>query len=121
MSVAPASANVPVPAGPGGYHSCAAKWSVGLSAACGLVMATAVTIVAILYAMGSEGAIEDTWAGFLLGTAVILPGLLGTLVAFVLAVVARVRHERWALLWLPLGLLPGVALFLVLGEAFWWE
>jgi len=48
-------------------------------------------------------------------------GDLGALAAFVLAIVAKIRHERWTLLWLPLGVLPAVIVFLVLGEAFWWE
>lgn len=33
-------------------------------------------------------------------------GAVLSLAAFVTAVVAKVRHERWALLWLPLLLLP---------------
>ena len=35
--------------------------------------------------------------------------MIGSLAAFVLAIVARVRHERWALLWLPLLLFPVLA------------
>ena len=48
-------------------------------------------------------------------------GLVGSLAAFVLAIIAKVRHERWALLWLPLCVFPAFALFLVLGEALWRE
>jgi hypothetical protein len=33
-------------------------------------------------------------------------GMLLSLAAFVSAIVAKVRHERWALLWLPLLLFP---------------
>jgi hypothetical protein len=33
-------------------------------------------------------------------------GAVLSLAAFVTAVVAKVKHERWALLWLPLLLLP---------------
>jgi hypothetical protein len=46
---------------------------------------------------------------------------LGSLAAFVLALIAKAMHERWALLWLPLCVFPAAALFLVLGEALWWE
>jgi len=51
----------------------------------------------------------------------LLGGLLASLAAFALAVVAQVKHERWALLWLPLSVFPALLAFLVLGEAFWWE
>src|SRR3970282_1951542 len=48
-------------------------------------------------------------------------GLLASLAAFALAVVAKVKHEQWALLWLPLSVFPALLAFLLLGEAFWWE
>lgn len=35
-------------------------------------------------------------------------GAVLSLVAFAAAVVARVKHERWALLWLPLLLFPAL-------------
>lgn len=38
-----------------------------------------------------------------------------------IAIVARIRRERWALLWLPLSLFPALFLFVMLGEVFWWE
>ena len=76
--------------------------------------------MAIAYAIGGADAIEDNWVG-LLAMIALLGGLLASLAAFALAVVATVRHERWALLWLPLSVLPGLLAFLVLGEAFWWE
>jgi len=66
------------------------------------------------------GGPEDNWVG-LLATVSLLGGLPASLAAFVLAVVAKVKHERWALLWLPLSVFPALLAFLVLGEAFWWE
>ena len=42
-------------------------------------------------------------------------GAVLSLAAFVTAVVAKVRHERWALLWLPLLLLP----VLLVSSPFW--
>jgi len=93
---------------------------VSLSIGSGVVFVASVLTVVIPYAVGADGAVEDTWFGALL-VATAFAGLLGALAAFVLAIVAKVRHERWTLLWLPLGLLPAVIVFLVLGEAFWWE
>jgi hypothetical protein len=74
----------------------------------------------VAYAIGGWDAIEDTWVGFL-GVVSLLGGLLASLAAFALAVVAKVKHERWSLLWLPLSVFPALFAFLVLGEAFWWE
>ena len=45
----------------------------------------------------------------------------GTPWAFALALAARIRHEHARLLWLPLAVFPALVLFVVLGEAFWWE
>jgi hypothetical protein len=47
--------------------------------------------------------------------------LAASLAAFALALAAKIKHERWALLWLPLSLFPAFLAFLVLGELFWWE
>jgi hypothetical protein len=87
---------------------------------CGGAFAASVATVALAYALGEESAVEDTWLGALL---FITPavGVLGSLAAFVLAFVAKVRHEHWAWLWLPLGVLPAMIVFVVLGEAFLWE
>jgi uncharacterized membrane protein len=51
----------------------------------------------------------------------LIAGLLASLAAFALAVFAKVKHERWALLWLPLSVFPALCAFLLVGEAFWWE
>jgi hypothetical protein len=64
--------------------------------------------------------LEDTWVALLAAEAAIV-GLLTALAAFVLALAARIRRERWALLWLPLGVFPACVLLLVLGETLWWE
>jgi hypothetical protein len=86
----------------------------------GGVFAASAATIAVLYAAGAESAIEDTWFGALLAILALF-GVLGSLVAFVLALVAQIRHEHWAWLWLPLGVFPAMILFVVLGEAFWWE
>jgi hypothetical protein len=85
-----------------------------------ITIAVSYTIFAVAYAIGGSDAIEDTWVGFL-GVVALLGGLLASLAAFALAVVAKVKHERWTLLWLPLSVFPALLAFLVLGEAFWWE
>ena len=80
----------------------------------------AAAAIAIAYAIGEEGAVEDTTLGVVL-TLIMAAGVLGSLAAFVMAIVAAVKRERWALLWLPLSVLPAIVLFVSLGEAFWWE
>jgi len=82
--------------------------------------ATAVAAFALASAIAGSDATEDNWVGYLVGLCLAC-GLLGSLVAFALAVPAKLEHERWALLWLPLLLFPTIFTFLVLGEAFWWE
>ena len=98
----------------------ARKWAVGLAAAAALAIATSFAIFAVAYAIGGSGATEDNWVGFLVMVS-LLGGLLASLAAFALAVVAKVKHERWALLWLPLSVFPALLAFVVLGEALWWE
>lgn len=56
-----------------------------------------------------------------LGAVSLIGGLLASLTAFALAVVAKVKHERWTLLWFPLSVFPALFAFVVLGEVFWWE
>jgi hypothetical protein len=106
--------------GPAHAHSRLARWAVGLAAVVAVAIATSFAIFAVAYAIGGSGATEDNWVGFLVGVS-LLGGLLASLAAFALAVVAKVKRERWALLWLPLSVFPALLAFLVLGEAFWWE
>ena len=120
MTVGPVQGHAPVSAGPGDTHSSLARWAVGLSAVfAGAAVATIVTF-AVGYAVGGWSAIEDNWVA-VLGLTIALVGLLASLAAFVLAIVARIRREHWTLLWAPLCAFPAFAAFLMLGEAFWWE
>lgn len=82
--------------------------------------AAACAVFALATVIGGSGATEDNWVGYLVGV-LLVGGLLGSLAAFALAISAKVKHERWGLLWLPLSLLPAILVFLALGEAFWWE
>jgi hypothetical protein len=85
-----------------------------------LVVAVSYAILAVAYAVGGADAISDNWVG-MLGAVALLGGLLASLVAFGMAVVARVKHEQWALLWLPLSLFPGLLVIVVLAETLWIE
>lgn len=97
-----------------------ARWAVGTASVVAAVIVLSAAIFAVAYAIGGVSATEDNWVGFL-AAAALLGGLAASLAAFILAVVARVRHERWAVLWLPLVLFPALSAFVVLGELFWWE
>lgn len=119
MTTAPVPHRDQVPAGSGAPHGRAARRAVGLSVGFGSAFAASVATLAIVYAVGAESAIEDTWLGALLVVAALF-GLLGSFAAFVLAIAAR-RHEHWSWLWLPLVMFPAIVAFLVLGEALWWE
>jgi hypothetical protein len=96
------------------------RWAVGLAAAAVVAIGTSFAILGVAYAIGGSGAIEDNWVG-LLAMVSLLGGLLASLAAFALAVVGKVKHERWALLWFPLSVFPALLAFVVLGEALWWE
>jgi hypothetical protein len=120
MTVAPVPGHAPHSGGPTPAHSRLIRWAVGLAAAVAVAIASSFVIFALAYAVGGSGATEDNWVGFLVAV-LLLGGLLASLAAFALAVVAKVKHERWALLWLPLSLFPALLAFLVLGEALWWE
>jgi len=110
----------PITMGPAHAHSGLARWAVGLAGAVVVAFAVTFAMFAVALAIGGSDAIEDNWVGFL-GMVSLYGGSLASLAAFALAVVARVKHERWAPLWLPLSLFPALLAFLLLGEVFWWE
>ena len=120
MTVASVPDYTPISVRPVHAHGRLARWAVGLAAVVVVAIAASFAIFAVAYAIGGSGAIEDNLVGFL-GMVSLLGGLLASLAAFALAVVAKVKHERWTLLWLPLSVFPALLAFLLLGEAFWWE
>ena len=120
MAVAPVPGHAPISVGPAHAHSCLARWAVGLAGAVVVAIAASYAIFAVAYVIGGSGSTEDNWVGFL-GMVSLLGGLLASLAAFALAVVAKVKHEPWAPLWLPLSVFPALLAFLLLAEAFWWE
>jgi hypothetical protein len=120
MTVAPVLGRGSASAGSGEPHGRLARWAVGLSALFGVAIAASITTFGIAYAVGAASATEDNWVGYLVAS-MALAGFTGSLAAFVLAIIAKIKREAWVLLWLPLSLFPMLFLFLVLGEAFWWE
>lgn len=97
-----------------------ARWAIVIAGVVAVALGVSLAVFAVAYAVGGWGAIDDTWVGFIVVVSV-LGGLAASLVAFVLAVVAKANHEPRRLLWLPLCLFPAILAFLVLGELFWWE
>jgi hypothetical protein len=120
MTVAPVPGHVPISTRPPDAHGRLVQSAVGLSAVFVVAVVAAIMTFAIGYAAGGQSAIEDNWVA-VLGVTLSCVGLLASLAAFVLAVVAKIRGERWTLLWAPLWAFPAFVAFLVLGEAFWWE
>lgn len=97
-----------------------ARWAVTIAGVVAAAIVMSFATFAVGYAVGGWGAVDETWYGLIVVVS-LLGGLAASLVAFVVAVVARVKHERWRLLWLRLMLFPAILAFLVLGELFWWE
>ena len=120
MVVARVPGHIPAPTGDGHPRGRLARWAVRLSAVFGATSVASIAAVVIAYAIGVESAVEDTVLGEFLGVMAVT-GFLGSLAAFLAAIVATVRHEQWTLLWLPLCVFPALLALLVLGEAFWWE
>lgn len=102
---------------PGGaVHSALARWAVGLAAGVAGLVAVSYAVFGAMYAIGGWDAIEDTWVGYL-GVWSLLGGMVVSLVAFVLAIVAVVKHEQWTLLRLPLAVFPVLFAIVMIGEA----
>jgi hypothetical protein len=120
MTGAPVLGHVPASTASTDAHWRPARWAVELSAVFVVAGVATITTFAVGYAVGGQSAIEDNWVA-VLGSTVAFVGLLASLAAFVLAIVAKIRREHWTLLWAPLCIFPASVAFLVLGEAFWWE
>ena len=113
----PSPPSVPVGREPG--HTRSARWAVGIAAAVAVVILVSAAIFAVAYAVGARRH-RGQRVGFL-GAVSLLGGMVASLTALALALAAKIKHERWALLWLPLSLFPALFVFLVLGELFWWD
>lgn len=119
MSVHPVAGGAPISAG-SHPDTHLARWAVVLAAAVVVVLVVAYAIFGLAWAIGGEDAVSDTFVGYLAGFA-LLGGLLASLIAFVLAIVARIKHERRSLLWLPLTVFPALLAIAVLVETIWLE
>lgn len=117
MTVGPMSGHSAIP---GSAHDGLSRWAVWLAAVVVGVVSVAYTIFGVAWAVGGESAVSDTFIGYLAGFAM-LGGLVASLVAFVMAAVAKARHEARALLWLPLTVFPVLLAVVVLVEALWME
>ncbi len=110
----------PVPTSGGSAHGLVARWAVGLAAGVVVVIVASYVMFGVAYAVGGSDAVEDTWIGYL-GAASLVGGLLLSLVAFALAIVAKFKHQRSTLLWLPLSVFPALLAIVTLAETLWIE
>jgi hypothetical protein len=95
-------------------HGRVARWAVALS----VVLGVAIAVLSIGWAVGGDSFMDgNLW--FSITT--VLVGVAAALAGCATAIVARVKGERWSVLWVPLCALPALVVFVVLGEAFWWE
>ena len=111
MTAHPVSGRASVPAGRDSVHTRLTRWGFGIAAAVAITILVSGAIFAVAYAVGGPGATEDNWVG-LIAAVSLLGGLVASLAAFALALAAKIKHEQWALLWLPLLLFPALLAFL---------
>lgn len=107
-------------AGPARVRTNAANWAIRIAWAVVTILAVAYAIFGVTWAVGGEDAVSDTFVGYLAGFALV-GGILASLVAFAIAMIARAKHQRPALLWLPIALFPALVLLVILVEALWIE
>jgi len=84
------------------------------------VLVPTYTIFGVALAAGGQDAISDNWVGYL-GGITLVGGLAVSLMAFLMALAARMRHSEVRLLWLPLSLFPSLAIVVAAVELFWME
>lgn len=120
MTVGPVSGQTPISAGSAHVHTRLARWAVGLAEAATVILVVGFGVLGVAYVVGGSSATEDNWVGAL-AAASLYGGLVASLTGLALAVVAKVKHESWSLLWLPLSLFPALAVLAVIVEAFWME
>jgi len=120
MTGDPVSDRTRVPAEVKNATSRLARWAVGIAAVVTVLLVLTGALFAVAYARAGSAGFSDNWVG-LLGAVAIIGGLIVSFAAFVLAIVAKVKNEKWAWLWLPLSVFPALLAFIVLGNLFWWN
>lgn len=109
MTVAPVSGHT------GTGHPRLAWLAVGTAAVGAVMVATGLTTLGLVGFSADDEAF-DNWKGTVVGVG-LFGGTLVALAASVLAVVEKIRHDHWALLWFPLLFGPAV----VVSFPFWFE
>ena len=107
-------------AGPRHASAGLGRAAVVVAAVAAAVLVLSYTIFFVALAVGGDAAISDTFVGYQAGVA-LLGGLAASLVAFLMGIVAKLRHEARRFLWLPLALVPVLLALVVLVEVFWME
>lgn len=120
MTDNPVSGQIRIGTGASHTSSRLASWAVGIAAVVLTLDVLSGAIFAVAYAREGSAGISDNWVGFLSAVA-LLGGLLVSPIAFVMAITAKIKHEKWVWLWFPLFLFPVLLAFVVFGEVFWWE
>ncbi len=114
MTSAPVSGTAREPRGRGEAHSRLARWAVASSA----VFGAAIAAIVIGWAAGGDSFMDNNlWFSW----TVLLLGLAAGIAACLMAIVAMLKGEVWALLWVPLCAFPALVVLVVVGEAFIWE
>lgn len=103
-----------------GNHFLRGRAARALAAGALVVLAAAAVLFGGAWAVGGDEAVSDNWVGMTVVVG-LFTGLVGSLVAFVMAIGAGLRKEPWRQLWLPLVTFPGVVLTVGLLEAFVFE
>lgn len=110
--------NIPVHAAP--VRSGMSRWAVGLAAAVAVLVLVFGVAFAIAYASKGTAGFTDNWLGSL-GAVALYFELFVSLVAFSMAITVKIRHEKWAWIWLPLIAFPGLLVLIVLSDLLWWQ
>lgn len=98
MTVTPVPGHTPV------RHPRLAWAAVGTVVAAAVMIAVGLTVLGVV-GFSADDEDFDSWKGTVV-TIGLFGGVVVSVVAFVLAVVEKVRHDRWVLLWLPLLFAP---------------
>ena len=101
---------------PVSVNSSHAKWAVGLAG----IVAVVVAGLAVAYVLEGTDVTDNPWVSFFAAVLLVI-GLLIAMPAFGMAVTAKVQHETWAALWLPLLVFPALVVFVVYGQSHLWN